>query len=97
MIDDVCKCGETKATKKMVIDEFGWWYKILGTGNLSHITILTTQQEQPKPTYQPKKMKTAIVFALCIAAALAVPVDNTPNVSVLKDEKDVRVDGYKFG
>jgi hypothetical protein len=38
-------------------------------------------------------MKFAIVFAICIAAALALPSD----VTVVKLENDdVRPDGYKF-
>jgi hypothetical protein len=39
-------------------------------------------------------MKFMIVFALCIAAALAAPAED---VSIVKlEQDDIRADGYKF-
>jgi hypothetical protein len=39
-------------------------------------------------------MKTVFVFALVIVATLAAPTDK--DTTIVKDEKDVRADGYKF-
>lgn len=43
------------------------------------------------------KMKMFIVFAICIAAALAAPADDPKDAVVLKYENDnIGIDGYKF-
>lgn len=58
--------------------------------------LLNSSTKQPtKPTYKILKMKFAIVFSLCIVAALAAPADK-PVAEILKNENNITEDGYNF-
>lgn len=56
----------------------------------SYLKFLPTRTQAT--TAKSTNMKFVVVFALCVAVALAAPAD----VEIIKSESENRLDGYKF-